>query len=87
MAGRCKPTEMNQPPDCFKCMFWAHAPPFADMIRCGKQGAEVAAHPAGVSFGRFNYPETFDPLYLLECDSFMPSLPPPVDNPTPWYYA
>jgi len=58
-------------PDCYACIHHKELPVNA-RIECRANRATVEGHPLAHKHGWFNYPLNFDPLWVQNCDSFMP---------------
>lgn len=55
---------------CFKCKTKYNIPN-SYYVGCSNIDACVKGHQTGIDNGWFNWPHSFDPVWLLECDGFM----------------
>lgn len=63
------PEEKTVKPNCYKCIHRR------DLIgdchsSCVSKTAHVKGNPVGLRGGWFSWPYNFDPVWLLECDSY-----------------
>ena len=62
---------MEKRPNCYKCAYRRTIPGDCHS-RCANISAIVAGNHYGIANNWFNWPENFDPTWLLECNGFVP---------------
>ena len=60
---------MSEKPDCHKCIH--HRKMMGNVhIECANRWAKVQGKEHGIKMGWFMWPYSFDPVWLVSCDSF-----------------